>query len=74
MRILKRGMELESGGRADISYDPPGLRTESPEPATPAFLTAQRRPENRNARARPARLRNDSQPQTIDGRLMDGGD
>ena len=26
MRILKRGMELESGGRAEISYDAPGFR------------------------------------------------
>jgi two-component sensor histidine kinase len=26
MRILRRGMELESGGRADISYETPGLR------------------------------------------------
>jgi PAS domain S-box-containing protein len=26
MRILQRGMELESGGRAEISYDPEGFR------------------------------------------------
>lgn len=26
MRILMRGMELESGGQAEISYDPPGFR------------------------------------------------
>jgi two-component sensor histidine kinase len=26
MRILKRGMELESGGRAEILYDPAGFR------------------------------------------------
>jgi PAS domain S-box-containing protein len=26
MRILRRGMELESGGRADIAYDSPGFR------------------------------------------------
>ena len=26
MRILKRGMELESGGRAQIVYDPAGFR------------------------------------------------
>lgn len=26
MRILQRGMELESGGRAEVAYDRPGLR------------------------------------------------
>ena len=26
MRILRRGMELESGGRAEVAYTPEGLR------------------------------------------------